>query len=86
MQNRRDAETARITEREAYNRRQYKKAKVDWYSFGGTPRCGCRVITKKYDIPYVHVWRLPRCKDQEGLDHPSDDDDNSGDYDFDRTF
>ena len=89
MQARQDAEVARATEREAHNRRQYKKARADWYSFGGTPGWGYKAIAKKHEIPTVWVWRLSLGDYQEGLDDSSsddDDDDNSGDYDSDRTF
>ena len=55
MQDRRDVEAARAAEREAHNRRQYKKAKVDWYFLGGTSGCGYWAIAKKYEIPPIWV-------------------------------
>ena len=87
MQARREAEATRATQREAHNRRQYKKAKADWYSFGGTPGRGFKAIAKLHGVPSVWVWRLSRGEYQKCLDESSsDDDDDSGDYDSDRTF
>ena len=88
MQARREAGATHAAQQEAHNRRQRKKAKVDWYSFGGTPKWGFKPIAKLYGIPPVWVWRLPRDEYQKGLDGSSsdDDDDGLGDYHSDRTF
>ena len=40
MKARQEAKAIRDAQREAHNRRQYKKAKADWYSFGGTLEWG----------------------------------------------
>ena len=88
MHARREADVDRVAQREAHNKRQYKTAKADWYSFGGTPRWGFRAIVKKHTIPTVWVWHLLRREYQKGLDDSSsdDDDDDLGDYDSDGTF
>ena len=87
MQARRDAKGAHVAQREAHKRSQYKKAKANWYSLGGTPGWGYIAIANKYGIPLVWVWRLSWDNYQEMLYDPSDDDDDDlGVYDSDRTF
>ena len=87
MQGWRDDEAARAVQQDARLKANYKKSKADWYSWGGTPRCGFRAIAKHYEIPIAWMRRLSKGKYQEGLDDSSsDDDDDLGDYDSDRTF
>ena len=81
MQARRDAKAARVAQREAHIKANYKKAKVDWYSFRGTSGCGYRAIAKNYKIPIARMRRLVQNEHQEGLDDSSSDDDDSVDYD-----
>ena len=85
MQAMQESEATRAAQREAHNRRQYKKAKVDWYSLRGTPGWGYRAIAKHRGIPPAWVCRLSEGEYLEGLDDPfdDDDDDDSGDYDSD---
>ena len=51
MQSRRDAATATATEKEARLKHNYKKAKAEWDSFGGTPGWGYSVIAMNNNIP-----------------------------------
>ena len=57
MQARQDAKAASVAQREARLKANYKKAKANWDSLGGTPGCGYRAIAKNNEIPTVWLWR-----------------------------
>ena len=58
IQARRVAEATRAAQREARLKCNYKKAKADWYSFGGTSGCGFRAIAKHYEILFSWMRHL----------------------------